>query len=138
MGEDPCPFSPVGCRGWGWGEVRGEKLNFNKHLALLDSLDSDPENKTPPLYPQGTRKLWKLPEFSGSDPTVQVGKATVGRQESRFLTSNQIQFTEQTSYKCVETVYGKRAGTPESQRQRAAAAGLPQVHAGGLAVAKPG
>ena len=35
-------------------------------------------------------------------------------------------------------VYGKRAGTAESQRQRAAAAGLPQVHAGGLAVAKLG
>ena len=41
-GEDPCPFSPVGCRGWGVGEVGGEKLNLNKHLALLDSLDSDP------------------------------------------------------------------------------------------------
>lgn len=113
-------------------------MNLNKHLALLDNLDSDRENKTPMEEesigtPQGTRKPWKLPVFSGSDPTGQVGKATVRRQESRFLISNQIQFTQQTSYKYVEMVYGKRAGTPESQTQSSCCGPPPSPP-----VAKPG
>ena len=56
-----------------------------------------------------------------------MGKATVRRQESCFLTSGQVWFTQQTSYKYVEMVYRKRAGIPESQRHRAAAVGLPRV-----------
>lgn len=56
-----------------------------------------------------------------------MGKATVRRQESYFLTSGQVWFTQQTSYKYVETGYRKRAGIPESQRHRGAAVGLPRV-----------
>ena len=41
-GGRPLPFLPCRLQRLGVGEVGGEKLNLNKHLALLDSLDSDP------------------------------------------------------------------------------------------------